>query len=213
MSLFLFNSRILRYLSHDFLPIRQRREFHVFKALLQMIPGLEQRLMDEGGDEEILTIAELVCASSSIYCNISFTAPQQIQKGASGARSDDTKSLKGPSLIGSPPRVNHSTLPFLVTSKVIAGFITNGREHFFVLRVWTGNRRCMFIIFTKVQGVDFSLESKKGYRVGRWWSQATSGLFFYMQAFIMTRRIHGRVFSGAPSLYRLVPCLRIQYWI
>lgn len=38
---------------------RQRREHRVFEALLQMIPGLEDRLMN-GSEEDIVAVAELV---------------------------------------------------------------------------------------------------------------------------------------------------------
>ncbi|KIM91267.1 hypothetical protein PILCRDRAFT_84244 [Piloderma croceum F 1598] len=54
----------------------ERREHHVFQQLLQTVPGLEKRLM-EGSSEDVAHVAEL------------------IQKGASSARADDTKSLKG----------------------------------------------------------------------------------------------------------------------
>jgi hypothetical protein len=40
-------------------PSREKREHHVFKSLLQMIPGLEQRLM-ETSEEEIGLIGDLV---------------------------------------------------------------------------------------------------------------------------------------------------------
>jgi hypothetical protein len=39
---------------------REKREHDVFKSLLRLIPGLEQRLM-EASEEEIEMIAELVC--------------------------------------------------------------------------------------------------------------------------------------------------------
>jgi hypothetical protein len=38
---------------------RQRREHTVFQALLQMVPGLEERIM-ESNEEDVVTIAELV---------------------------------------------------------------------------------------------------------------------------------------------------------
>ncbi|KAF6740839.1 hypothetical protein DFP72DRAFT_1033867 [Ephemerocybe angulata] len=58
---------------------QERREARVYKKLLKMVPGLEDRLLEaEGGDEDdIFEVASL------------------LQKGASSARSDDTKSLKG----------------------------------------------------------------------------------------------------------------------
>jgi hypothetical protein len=39
---------------------RQRREHRVFGVLLQMVPGLETRLM-EGLEEDLVSIAEMVC--------------------------------------------------------------------------------------------------------------------------------------------------------
>ncbi|KAJ3538827.1 hypothetical protein NMY22_g5004 [Coprinellus aureogranulatus] len=59
---------------------QERRELRVYKKLLFMIPGFEERLMKTDSEEEIMAIASM------------------LQKGASGARSDDTKSLKGPIL-------------------------------------------------------------------------------------------------------------------
>lgn len=39
---------------------RERREHEVFKQLLQITPGLEERLMT-GSEEEVLHICDLVC--------------------------------------------------------------------------------------------------------------------------------------------------------
>jgi hypothetical protein len=47
-----------RCLTH--LPFRERQEHRVFQLLLQMIPGLEERLV-EGSEENIIHVAELVC--------------------------------------------------------------------------------------------------------------------------------------------------------
>ncbi|TEB18341.1 hypothetical protein FA13DRAFT_1758706 [Coprinellus micaceus] len=55
---------------------RERRELRIFRQLLQLVPNLEDRLM-ECSEEELMSVANM------------------IQKGASGARSDDTKTLKG----------------------------------------------------------------------------------------------------------------------
>lgn len=54
----------------------ERREHKIFQALLNSVSGLEGRLI-ACSEDEVATIAEL------------------IRKGASGARGDDTKSLKG----------------------------------------------------------------------------------------------------------------------
>jgi glycogen synthase len=40
---------------------RQRREHRIFRSLLQMIPGLEERLID-GSDDEAVLVAEMVRA-------------------------------------------------------------------------------------------------------------------------------------------------------
>ncbi|KIJ09521.1 hypothetical protein PAXINDRAFT_17395 [Paxillus involutus ATCC 200175] len=55
----------------------ERQEFAIFRELLRTIPGLEARLM-ESSEEEVMLIGELV------------------QKGANGARADDTKVLEPP---------------------------------------------------------------------------------------------------------------------
>lgn len=53
---------------------RQRREHRIFNVLLQMVPGLEDRLM-EGSGEDLLTIAAMVsvsddfCAVHSFFCS------------------------------------------------------------------------------------------------------------------------------------------------
>jgi hypothetical protein len=38
---------------------RERREHRIFRVLIRMVPGLEERLMD-GSDEDVVHIAELV---------------------------------------------------------------------------------------------------------------------------------------------------------
>ncbi|KJA23429.1 hypothetical protein HYPSUDRAFT_137791 [Hypholoma sublateritium FD-334 SS-4] len=55
---------------------QERREHKVFLELLRCVPGLEERLMNTESEEEVHSIAVM------------------LQKGASSARSDDTKSLK-----------------------------------------------------------------------------------------------------------------------
>jgi hypothetical protein len=47
----------------DALP-RERREHRVFTKLLQMIPGMEERIMNSS-EEEVTFIADMVCASTS----------------------------------------------------------------------------------------------------------------------------------------------------
>jgi hypothetical protein len=81
----------------------EQQEHRVFKRLVELMPGVEDRLI-ESSNEEIAHIAEL------------------IQRGASGARSDDTKSLKGAILEWITPRGQPLTPPLTRNSKVDRGF-------------------------------------------------------------------------------------------
>jgi hypothetical protein len=81
----------------------EQREHRVFQRLMEMVPGLEDRLV-EGSDEGVVHIAEL------------------IQKGASGARSDDTKSLKSAILDWITPRGQPLIPPLARNVKIDRGF-------------------------------------------------------------------------------------------
>ena len=41
-------------------PSRERREHRVFEALIQAVPGLQEQLL-EGGEDDVVVIAEMVC--------------------------------------------------------------------------------------------------------------------------------------------------------
>jgi len=75
----------------------------VFRLLVQMVPGLEDRLI-EGSEEDIMSIAVM------------------LQKGASGARSDDTKTLKGNILDWIVPPGQSLTPPLSRNVKMDRGF-------------------------------------------------------------------------------------------
>ncbi|KAJ3531434.1 hypothetical protein NMY22_g8153 [Coprinellus aureogranulatus] len=77
---------------------RERRELRVFKKLLSMIPGFEERLMATESEEEIMAVASMVGVPTTRGLYFAMTETLQLQKGAASARSDDTKSLKGPIL-------------------------------------------------------------------------------------------------------------------
>ena len=47
--------------------ISERREHRVFTALLQMVPGLEDRLTN-GGGSDVVSIAEMVCLIN-LHCD------------------------------------------------------------------------------------------------------------------------------------------------
>lgn len=81
----------------------ERREHRVFETLLQMVPGLQERLL-EGGDDDVVIIAEM------------------LQKGASSARSDDTKGLKGPILDWIIPEGQSLSPPLSRNVKLDRGF-------------------------------------------------------------------------------------------
>ena len=56
-------------ISHDWFCFRQRREHCVFQQLLQMVPGLEERIMS-GNDGQIMEVAEHVCQVHRNSCLI-----------------------------------------------------------------------------------------------------------------------------------------------
>ncbi|THH16841.1 hypothetical protein EW146_g3868 [Bondarzewia mesenterica] len=81
----------------------ERREHNVFNTLLQSVPGLEERLMN-GSEDDMAQIAEL------------------IQKGASSARSDDTKGLKNAIINWITPRGQCLNPPLARNIKSDRGF-------------------------------------------------------------------------------------------
>ncbi|KAG1748532.1 hypothetical protein EDD22DRAFT_981885 [Suillus occidentalis] len=81
----------------------EQQEHRIFQDLLKSVVGLEECLM-QGGDEEVDVVAEL------------------LTKGASGARCDDTKSLKGSVLDWITPK-GQSLVPSLSRNvKIDRGF-------------------------------------------------------------------------------------------
>jgi hypothetical protein len=87
-----------------------------------MIPGLEDRLL-EGSEEAVMQIADLVSHWPLFQKKIQVIYMfRKIQKGASGARSDDTKSLKSSVLDWIVPRGQSLQPPLSRNVKVDRGF-------------------------------------------------------------------------------------------
>lgn len=98
---------------------RDRREYKIFRVLLDLIPGLEERITSS--DDEVAIVGELVslgCPRFDFYTLISL----QLRKGAAGARGDDTKSLKGAILDWITPKGQSLTPPIARNVKVDRGF-------------------------------------------------------------------------------------------
>ncbi|KAF8222461.1 hypothetical protein L208DRAFT_1322589 [Tricholoma matsutake] len=74
------------------IPTRQRLEYRIYRTLLNMVPGLEECLVNSS-DEEMQMITDL------------------LQKGASSAQSDDTKGLKSTVLDWIVPQGDSLTPP------------------------------------------------------------------------------------------------------
>lgn len=81
---------------------RERRDWDVFCQLVELVPGLKDRIT-KGDNNELLQISTLVrfFHYTIIFFVINTT---QIQKGMSCARSDDTRGLKGAILDWIVPR-------------------------------------------------------------------------------------------------------------
>ncbi|KAJ3539621.1 hypothetical protein NMY22_g4650 [Coprinellus aureogranulatus] len=82
----------------------ERRELRVFRKLLAMIPGFEDRLMSSDSEEELMFVANM------------------LQRGSSSARSDDTKSLKGAIVDWITPTGGHLDPPLARNVKINRGF-------------------------------------------------------------------------------------------
>jgi hypothetical protein len=100
-----------------------------------MMPRLEERLMDSS-EAEVALIAYLVCPIN--FFAISIQRVRQIKKGASSARSDDTKSLKGAILDWITPREQPSTRRYLGTSRLIVVSTMNVPVPCYALLNWIG---------------------------------------------------------------------------
>ena len=91
----------------------------MFVKLLQLVPGLEERLVNSS-EEEVVFIADLVRRkTSSLSIPLTFT---QLKKGSSSARSDDTKSLKSAILDWITPRGQALTPALSRNVKIDRGF-------------------------------------------------------------------------------------------
>jgi hypothetical protein len=100
--------------------IRERREHRIFQDLLKGIPGLEERLMT-GSEDEVAVVAELVSSRYSLRDLIA-NLIMQVRKGVSGARGDDTKSLKGAVLEWITPKGQVLNPPLARNVKLDRGF-------------------------------------------------------------------------------------------
>ncbi|OBZ65086.1 hypothetical protein A0H81_14941 [Grifola frondosa] len=91
--------------SEEELTATERRELKVFRELLKQIPHFESRIL-ESSEEEVIIMADL----------------HQIQKGANGARSDDTKGIKGTVIDWITPKGQALSPPIARNSKTGRGF-------------------------------------------------------------------------------------------
>ena len=95
--------------------LREYRECKIFLSLLRSVPGLEEKIMNNKSKKEVHGIAILVSPIENwayrllyYYCS-DFCTLFQLQKGASSARTDDTRSLKSAIIdwlfpaVGEPP--------------------------------------------------------------------------------------------------------------
>lgn len=96
----------------------------MYRQLLNSVPELEERLVG-GTPDEISTIADFV-SNCDLVMSISFQNSQsavfKIRKGASGARGDDTKSLKGAIIEWITPKGQALNPPLSRNAKVDRGF-------------------------------------------------------------------------------------------
>lgn len=118
LSMFVFHGVMCHISSHIY---RERREHRVFQELLKSVAGLEECLM-QGEDEEVDVVAELASTISFSYVFKVNCVSHQLTKGASGARGDDTKSLKGSVLDWITPKGQNLVPPLARNVKIDRGF-------------------------------------------------------------------------------------------
>jgi hypothetical protein len=102
---------------------REQPKHCVFQELLKSVAGLEEHLM-QGRDDEVDIIAELASISVSYVFKVIhfFHTPCQLTKGSSGARGDNTKSLKGSVLDWITLKGQNFIPPLTCNVKVDRGF-------------------------------------------------------------------------------------------
>lgn len=119
----LLSCRVIHSPSNRVYTLREQREHRVFQELLKSVAGLEERLM-HGGDDEVDAVAELASIPFFCICKVICLShiSRQLTKGASGARGDDTKSLKGSVLDWITPKGQNLIPPLARNIKVDRGF-------------------------------------------------------------------------------------------
>ncbi|KAG6914628.1 hypothetical protein DXG01_016213 [Tephrocybe rancida] len=93
--------------SEELMPFDKRFELDVFRKILSLTPSMADRIYG-ASDEELLNVADL------------------LQKGASGARSDDTRSLKGAIIEWIVPKGGSLSPPLSRHTKIDRGFRHEG---------------------------------------------------------------------------------------
>ena len=99
---------------------RERQELSVFHSLMKHIPNFEARLL-ESSEEDVINMAEQVCLPTSSFILINLII-QQLQRGANGARSDDTKGIKGAIIDWITPKGQALNPHIPRNSKIVRGF-------------------------------------------------------------------------------------------
>jgi hypothetical protein len=175
---------------------RKRREHRVFTKLLQMVPGLEERLMNSS-EEEVVFVADLVGCANLFFLNAADCV--QIKKGASSARSDDTKSLKSAIIDWITPR-DQALTPALTRNVKVDRRFQHERTGTLLCPAdmdWS-NAKSVRSPFQNPL-LTFVPESSRGCAMAKHQFREINGRFFYTLATSTIRMIRGPAFSAVPS--------------
>ena len=114
---------------------RQRREHRVFETLLQMVPGLEDRLLT-GADDGVLHVAEMVSPQSRTRGNRHTSDELHVSYRKECLALDlmIRRASRARSSIRSHHEANHSACPLRGTSRPIVDSITSVLVHSSVQR-------------------------------------------------------------------------------
>ena len=152
-------------------------------------------------EEEVIFIAELVCLHLVLSTQLSSVS--QVQKGASSARSDDTKSLKGAILDWITPRGQPLNPPLSRNVKIDRGF-HHDRTGALLCPAgldWSNHEFAILYFQTNAVGSSTRLAvPRRICEMGNSLWRAINGLFSYIMDTILMGRILGTGCFAAHSL-------------
>ena len=179
-------------------PNRERREYLVYRSLLNMVPGLEERLVNSS-DEETRIVADLVrWIFSCVALWIWPTLPDSCKRELPVLDQMTLKAWKVQFWTGLFLVENPLTPPLPAMSNVTTVSIMRRLDFYSVLSSLIGPIKSIpFLYIMVVPDIPLS-EWRQNCVVVITWCRVTNGLTFYTRIIFTTPRILGVAFCEAP---------------